>query len=49
MHELLFEHQKALRHYDLQRYAGQLGLDVTGFDRDRATADVLGRIRRLAG
>src|SRR5207244_9018123 len=35
MHELLFHSQKALEDDDLLRYAEQLGLDVTHFDRDR--------------
>jgi protein-disulfide isomerase len=46
MHRLLFDHQHALRDQDLQRYAGRLGLDVTGFDSDRAAAVVQRRIRR---
>ena len=46
MHELLYQHQSALRNDDLQRYAAQLGLDVARFNHDRAGADVLGRIRR---
>jgi 2-hydroxychromene-2-carboxylate isomerase len=46
MHELLFRRQKALDDSDLVRYAGELGLDVEAFDRDRAGAGVLNRIRR---
>jgi pimeloyl-ACP methyl ester carboxylesterase len=46
MHELLFHRQMALEDDDLQRYAAQLGLDVARFDHDRASADILGRIRR---
>jgi protein-disulfide isomerase len=46
MHELLFHRQKALEDDDLRRYAAQLGLDVTAFDRDRASAAVAGRVRR---
>jgi Na+/H+ antiporter NhaA len=34
MHDLLFEHQDALRPPDLERYAGQLDLDVERFMRD---------------
>ncbi|MGA2469238.1 MAG: Na+/H+ antiporter NhaA [Solirubrobacteraceae bacterium] len=34
MHDLLFEHQDALRPTDLERYAEQLGLDVERFARD---------------
>jgi Na+/H+ antiporter NhaA len=32
MHDLLFQHQDALRRSDLEAYAGQLGLDVGRFD-----------------
>jgi protein-disulfide isomerase len=46
MHELLFHRQRALADDDLQRYAGQLGLDVGRFDQDRFSPDVLRRIRR---
>jgi protein-disulfide isomerase len=46
MHELLFHRQKRLEDDDLQRYAGELGLDVACFDRDRFSSDVLGRIGR---
>jgi protein-disulfide isomerase len=46
MHELLFHRQKALEDDDLQQYAAQLELDVAFFDRDRAGADVLGRVHR---
>jgi protein-disulfide isomerase len=46
MHELLFRGQKALEDDDLRRYAAQLELDAARFDRDRAGADVLARIRR---
>jgi protein-disulfide isomerase len=46
MHELLFHRQKALRDDDLQGYAGQLELDVAGFDQDRFSPQILRRIRR---
>ena len=46
MHELLFHRQKALEDADLLRYAAQLGLDVTAFERDRASRTVLERIQR---
>ena len=46
MHELLFHRQKALEDDDLRRYAAELELDVALFDRDRAGAAVLARIRR---
>ena len=46
MHELLFHRQKALEDGDLLRYAAQLGLDLTAFERDRASRTVLERIQR---
>jgi protein-disulfide isomerase len=46
MHDLLFHRQKALEDDDLLRYAGELGLDVEAFDRDRAGSAVLHRISR---
>jgi len=46
MHELLFHRQKALEDGDLLRYAVQLGLDATVFDRDRVGTAVADRIRR---
>jgi 2-hydroxychromene-2-carboxylate isomerase len=46
MHELLFHRQKALDDDDLRRYAGELGLDVEAFERDRAGSGVLNRVRR---
>jgi protein-disulfide isomerase len=46
MHELIFHRQKALTDPDLRRYAGDLGLDVDRFDRDRAGAGVRERVRR---
>ena len=46
MHELLFRRQKALEDGDLLGYAAELGLDVAAFDRDRASAAVLERVRR---
>jgi protein-disulfide isomerase len=46
MHTLLFDHQKALEHEDLRRYAAEVGLDLERFDADRVGADVLRRIRR---
>ncbi len=46
MHELLFHRQKALEDGDLRGYAAQLGLDVTAFDRDRASTAVADRIQR---
>jgi predicted DsbA family dithiol-disulfide isomerase len=46
MHELLFRRQKALTDDDLLRYAGELGLDVAAFDRERAGREVHRRVRR---
>jgi protein-disulfide isomerase len=46
MHELLFHRQSALEEEDLRRYAAQLGLDVAIFDEDRASTQVLERVRR---
>jgi protein-disulfide isomerase len=46
MHELLFHRQKALEDDDLQRYAGELGLDVARFNEDRVSAEVMERIER---
>jgi protein-disulfide isomerase len=46
MHGLLFHRQKALEEGDLREYAAQLGLDVTAFDRDRASTAVRKRIQR---
>ena len=46
MHALLFHRQKALGDGDLRGYATSLGLDLTQFDADRASADVMKRIRR---
>ena len=46
MHNLLFHHQSALDSDDLRRYAAELELDVTQFDRDRTSAAVMLRIGR---
>ena len=46
MHSQLFGHQSALESDDLRRYAAELGLDLTQFDRDRASATVMRRIGR---
>jgi len=45
-HELLFHRQQALEDGDLQKYAGELGLDTAAFGRDRASSVTLGRVRR---
>jgi protein-disulfide isomerase len=49
MHEILFHRQKALEDDDLRGYADELGLDLAGFDRDRAGEAVFARIRRDVG
>jgi protein-disulfide isomerase len=46
MHTTLFHRQKALADDDLRRYAGELGLELDVFDRDRAGAAVAERIGR---
>ena len=46
MHDLLFHRQKALEDHDLRAYAGEIGLDLARFDRDRAGDAVIGRIGR---
>ena len=46
MHELLFHRQKALEEDDLRRYAQDLDLDLTRFDTDRTSDEVMTRIRR---
>ena len=46
MHDALFHRRKALEDGDLRRYAGELGLDVKAFDRDRGGAAVAARVRR---
>lgn len=46
MHSLLFHGQNALEDGDLRGYAVELELEVDRFDRDRASAAVLARIRR---
>ena len=46
MHELLFDHQKALEDHHLRQYAAELELDLARFDHDRTGTEVLERIRR---
>jgi protein-disulfide isomerase len=46
MHGLLFRRQKALGEDDLRTYAGEIGLDLERFARDRAGDDVAARIAR---
>ena len=44
MHDLLFEHQDALRKADLLRYAEQLGLDVDRFKEALVSREFAGRV-----
>ena len=44
MHDLLFEHQDALRPRDLVSYAEQLGLDAERFEEELRSHDHAGRI-----
>lgn len=46
MHDELFRRQKALEESDLRRYAGELGLDVAAFDRERRGAVAAERVQR---
>lgn len=46
MHEILFHRQQALEDEDLRGYAAELALDMTRFERDRASDAVLERIER---
>jgi protein-disulfide isomerase len=44
MHDLLLDHQGALRMVDLVGYAGQLGLDVAAFDAHVRAGDGAGKV-----
>jgi predicted DsbA family dithiol-disulfide isomerase len=44
MHDLLLDHQDALRPRDLARYAEQLGLDVDRFHEDLRRHEHAGRV-----
>jgi protein-disulfide isomerase len=46
MHALLFHRQRALEDARLRQYAGELGLDLERFDRDRSGDQVLERVGR---
>ena len=46
MHDLLFEHQDALKLADLIRYAAQLGLDTAQFEEDLRTAKFAPRVAK---
>ena len=46
LHDLLFHRQRALEDDDFRRYAGELGLDVERFDRDRSGEAVFVRVER---
>jgi protein-disulfide isomerase len=44
MHDKIFENQREMAPEKYAQYAAELGLDVTKFDRDRASAEVKSRI-----
>jgi protein-disulfide isomerase len=44
MHDLLFEHQDALKPSDLERYAGELGLDTQRFSDELRSHEHAGRV-----
>jgi protein-disulfide isomerase len=46
VHGLLFHRQHALDDDDLRMYAGELALDVSRFERDRFSREVLARVGR---
>jgi protein-disulfide isomerase len=46
MHDLLFDHQDALRPADLLNYARELGLDVERFERELRRHEYSARIAR---
>ena len=46
MHDILFEHQRALRERDLRHYASELGLDLERFERDRSSDRAWQRVCR---
>ena len=46
MHDLLFHRQKALDDADLRRYAAELDLELTAFDRDLVSDGVVRRVAR---
>jgi predicted DsbA family dithiol-disulfide isomerase len=46
MHDLLFEHQDALKLADLIRYAAQLGLDTAQFEEDLRMAKFAPRVAK---
>jgi predicted DsbA family dithiol-disulfide isomerase len=46
MHDLLFRRQHALDDDALRAYAGEVGLDLLRFERDRSGREVLERINR---
>lgn len=45
MHDLLFEHQLQLKTKDLERYAGQLGLDMTRYHAEMGDHIYLQKVR----
>ena len=44
LHDLLFHRQRALEEADLRRYAGEVGLDVEAWERDRTSQAVDDRL-----
>jgi formate-nitrite transporter family protein len=46
MHEKLFHRQHALGDDDLRRYAGEVGLDLDRYERDRYGSETLARVAR---
>ena len=46
MHDVLLEHQKALRERDLRQYASELGLDLVRFEHDRSSDRTWQRVCR---
>jgi protein-disulfide isomerase len=46
MHDLLFHRQHALEDDDLRRYAADLALDLSRYERDRLSPEVLARVER---
>ena len=44
MHDSLFEHQNSLRDSSLLKYAGQIGLDITKFEKDFDRQDIQDKV-----
>jgi len=45
MHDMIFEHQDALRDEDLREYAQALGLDMSQFIKDMKSAEIAKRVQ----